>query len=234
MPRSAGTDAIRAVAFDVDGTLYPKRAYFLRMALAGLLHPLFSWAYNRARVRYRKEQAATPTVPETREGYKRRMGMLLADILHQQGRETALVEKMERVFYHSWEILYRHVPQRRGMRAVVKALKEKGYTIAVMSDFPLACKLEALGIAPYVDVAFSTEDIGYLKPDRRTFIHLLSCIGLPPEAVLYVGDSYPKDVLGAKGSGMHTCLIGQAERKGKLYPEAEHVIPSFKELALLL
>ncbi len=227
---------IKAVAFDVDGTLYPQRSYYWRMFLAGMKAPLLSWAYNRARRAYRVEQAGVPTVPENRAGYLDRLSRLMLGLLHRKVTQRSVdrMEKMvELVFYNSWRRLYQVVPERKGMRETLHLLKERGYTIAVLSDFPLEGKLKALGVDDVVDVALSSEDIGYLKPDPRVFSKLVSCINLEPQEVLYVGDSYHKDVLGARGVGMHSCLITSSSKKRHLFPEAEHVVTSYSELAAL-
>lgn len=226
---------IKAIAFDVDGTLYPTGSYYWRMFLAGVKAPLLSWAYSRARAAYRVQQASAPTVPENRAGYLSRLSLLMLQALHRKvtDRRLDVMEKqVEIVFYDAWRRLYRYVPERPGMERTLRLLKQKGYTIAVLSDFPLEGKLEALHIADVVDVALSSEDTGYLKPDPRVFEKLISCIGRRPEEVLYVGDSYRKDVLGASGVGMHTCLIA-SRRKSRLYPMAEHVVTSYAELAAL-
>ncbi|MCI6672880.1 MAG: HAD family hydrolase [Sphaerochaetaceae bacterium] len=227
---------IKAVAFDVDGTLYPQRSYYWRMFLAGVKAPLLAWAYNRARRAYRIEQASRPTVPENRAGYLDRLSRLMLGSLHRKATRRS-VDRMGKlvdvVFYASWRRLYQAVPERRGMRETLHALKERGYTIAVLSDFPLEGKLKALGVDDVVDVALSSEDIGYLKPDPRVFSKLVSCINLEPQEVLYVGDSYRKDVLGARGAGLHSCLITSGRKKRHLFPEAEYVVTSYSELAAL-
>jgi putative hydrolase of the HAD superfamily len=225
---------IKVVAFDVDGTLYGKWSYLWRMTLSGFPDPLLAWAYNRARIRYREVQGTDPVLPETREGYLRRLSLLMLNVLGRKPSEKAIARitrRVERQMYHRWAVLYRSVHGRKGMRSAVEELHRMGYRIAILSDFPLVEKLKALGIAPWVDVALSSEDIGYLKPDGRVFSRLLDAIGVPAGQVLYVGDSYHKDVLGAKGAGMHTVLLSRGRRS--VYPEAEYVVHSFQRLISL-
>ncbi len=227
---------IRAIAFDVDGTLYPQHSYYWRMFLSGVKAPLLSRAYNRARVAYRKEQGESQTVPENRAGYLDRLCRLM---LAKPGREVSsssslarIRSRVERIFYGSWVRLYRHVPARKGMRETLLSFRERGYKLAVLSDFPLAGKLEALHVADLFDVALSSEDTGYLKPDARVFRLLSEKLGVKPCEVLFVGDSYQKDVIGSRGAGMHSCLI-TSSRRSRLYPMAEHVVTSFQELSAL-
>ena len=53
----------------------------------------------------------------------------------------------------------------------------------------------------------SSEEARAYKPDPRIFARFLQSAGLPPEAVLYVGDSPYDDAHGAKLAGMQTALV---------------------------
>ncbi len=46
-----------------------------------------------------------------------------------------------------------------------------------------------------------SEEVGALKPQPRLFSHAATKAGLPPGKILYVGDSYSSDVLGATRAG---------------------------------
>ncbi len=46
-----------------------------------------------------------------------------------------------------------------------------------------------------------SDEVGYMKPHPRIFAHAAEAAGTPPEALLYVGDSYHSDVQGALGAG---------------------------------
>lgn len=225
---------VKVVAFDVDGTLYGKVPYGIRMFLSAFPNPLLALWYHDARNAYRKEQGKRETVPPDRNGYLLRLASLMVRASGRKPTErriTVMAERTERQIYGCWDHVYRRVPGRVGLVEAFRFLKEKGYRIAVLSDFPLGPKLEALHVRTYVDIALSSEDVGYLKPDPRVFSAFLERIGAKPEEVLYVGDSYRKDVLGALGAGMHSCLL--SKRRPQVYPRAESVVKSFKELVNL-
>lgn len=57
------------------------------------------------------------------------------------------------------------------------------------------------------DVVLSSETLRAYKPDPRIFAGLLAKTGIPPQCVLYVGDSAYDDAHGAKLAGMHTVLV---------------------------
>jgi len=64
---------------------------------------------------------------------------------------------------------------------------------AKMRQFPdLASTSEAVIIS---------EEVGFLKPDRRLFDHAADIVGVSPENILYVGDSLHSDVGGGLNAG---------------------------------
>lgn len=53
-----------------------------------------------------------------------------------------------------------------------------------------------------VSIVTDSHVIGYAKPDPRIFGDAIAALGLPPERVAYVGDSYVNDVGGAHAAGL--------------------------------
>ena len=86
-------------------------------------------------------------------------------------------------------------------------LKEAGYRLALLSDFPPEQKGELWGLKPFCDKILSTEKIGALKPSKYPFGILAMELGVKPEEILYVGNSAKYDVLGAKNAGMKTAYL---------------------------
>ena len=52
-----------------------------------------------------------------------------------------------------------------------------------------------------LDVLVISEDVGAMKPHPDVFAYAAEATGVPPESILYVGDSYRSDVRGALGAG---------------------------------
>jgi putative hydrolase of the HAD superfamily len=65
-------------------------------------------------------------------------------------------------------------------------------------------KLEYLGISGIWDAVLCSQDYGAIKPHKRPFIELAKAMSLPPENILYVGNSRSYDVEGAYRTGMKT------------------------------
>lgn len=64
---------------------------------------------------------------------------------------------------------------------------------------------------------FVSGDVGVNKPERGIFEHAMKKMGMQnPEDIVYVGDSYEKDILGATGAGWNAIWL---ERRGREVPE---------------
>lgn len=63
-------------------------------------------------------------------------------------------------------------------------------------------KLSRLALLDCFSLVVSSEEAGCEKPDRAFFLYCAAAAGLPPEEILYVGDSLEGDVLGAESAGM--------------------------------
>ena len=114
-----------------------------------------------------------------------------------------------------------------------KKIKNNGLKIGVFTDFPLFDKLEGMKLADLVDFAASSDDIGYLKPDTHCLEYLLYNLKMGPKDVLYVGDSYNKDILGAKAVGMDAVLVNvkasASKDLAKEYPLAKAAFRTWNE-----
>jgi HAD superfamily hydrolase (TIGR01509 family) len=68
-------------------------------------------------------------------------------------------------------------------------------------------------LAPLLGAIVDSGVVGVRKPDPAIFILAVTRLGLEPEEVLYVGDSFEKDILGAHAAGLRTgWLTGAVER----------------------
>ncbi len=226
---------IRVLCLDIDGTLYPKWMLNSRMLRSSFPSLRLAMAFNWARAQYRKVQDEEPSIEPNRESLLDFQSRLVAGRLGRPLDESNLQRTraaIERQFYRAWERSFLSIKAFDGMRDALIEAKRHGLLIAVFSDFPLARKLETLGISDLVDSAYSSEQSGYLKPSSRAFSFLLERLEVPPSQVLFMGDSYSKDCQGAKKAGMYSCLI-TANRKA-VYPDADLVVSSWKEFASLV
>lgn len=67
-------------------------------------------------------------------------------------------------------------------------------------------KVRTLGMYDYIgdDAIFTSEGIGYAKPDAKAFQTVCDRLSIPYDTMYYIGDNYIKDMEGAKAAGLHT------------------------------
>jgi HAD superfamily hydrolase (TIGR01549 family) len=81
--------------------------------------------------------------------------------------------------------------------------------IGLVSNYPcgkaLRSSLERVGIIGHLDPVVISGEVGWVKPHASVFRAALDALGLPPEKVLFVGDRWDADMVGARDAGMRTC-----------------------------
>jgi putative hydrolase of the HAD superfamily len=225
---------IKAIWLDIDGTLYPKRMLNWRMAKSVFPSLRLGLIFNSVRKEFRVRQELVATNPPNREGLLARQAGLALEMMRKpvdSENLRVMVRKIDSQFYKKWGKSFLSIKPFPGLNETLSAARAQGIFIGVFSDFPIERKLEVLSVEDYVQVAISSEDSGYLKPSDKAFAYLLSQGTFKPEEILYVGDSYDKDVLGAKKAGMYACLLSSS--KGS-FPKADLVVRSWGEFASLV
>ena len=94
-------------------------------------------------------------------------------------------------------------------RQLLAELHEKGLQLGVVSNGcgNVAKMCADFGFAPYLSVIIDSHRVQFFKPDPEIYRHAAEQIGLPPENILMVGDSFERDVRPAKSIGMKTAWL---------------------------
>jgi HAD superfamily hydrolase (TIGR01509 family) len=90
---------------------------------------------------------------------------------------------------------------------------QRRYHLGIVSNFygNLATVCHNAGIHPFFSVIVDSTRVGCSKPDPRIFQSALDELALAPADVVFVGDSLPRDMAGARAIGMrHVWLVGDA------------------------
>lgn len=219
---------IKGVVFDLDGTFYVQARLRVLMAGLVLLHLLVSprvtmrrvrviRAYRRAQEELRNRRSLSGSGPE--EQYA-----LTVAACEESG---AFVRETISSWFEAKPLPFLPLCQRRGIRAVLEEFKVQGIRLGVLSDYPAAEKLKALGIDKYFNAVVTPADpeVSGFKPWSNGFAVIAARMGLEPTQMLYVGDRPEVDGLGASRAGMEVAIIGCNRGEGA-YP----VIAGFAEL----
>jgi putative hydrolase of the HAD superfamily len=123
-----------------------------------------------------------------------------------------------------------------GALKALSALREEGYTLAVVSNTmrtpgaTLRKVLEKLGLLRcFAHLVFSDE-IGVRKPDPAIFLGALKAIGGDPATAIHVGDDGMLDVGGARAAGMRVIQVTSSSLKALGGRRPDAVIPSLVAL----
>ncbi|MCX7024604.1 MAG: HAD family hydrolase [Spirochaetes bacterium] len=116
---------------------------------------------------------------------------------------------VERVIYRDFIEVFSGVKPFAGVAGALASFRSMGIKLGAMSDLPAMRKLELLDLAGCFDLAFTSEETGFLKPSPEPFVELASRLGERPENILYVGNSEAYDVAGARAAGMRTALVSR-------------------------
>jgi len=197
----------RAVVFDVDGTLYPASALYLRCIDIFVRHPRVVEGFSVVRKELRTLQMRSDYTPRDAEELHQLQASLLAQRMHipqDQARKL-----MEIFFYTMLPERFASIRPFPGVRNTIETICSNGITVAALSDLPPTEKIEALGLSDLLDHALCTEDFGLLKPHPRVFAALIERLGYAPSEILYVGNDPVYDIQGARNAGMAAARCGR-------------------------
>ncbi|AHE62831.1 HAD family hydrolase [Borrelia parkeri] len=200
---------IKAVVFDLDGTLYPEININLIMFPEFLKNIKFFLAFKKVRKEIRGLQKGK-SIPSSRDELMSIQIKMLAD--HLGFDESRCGFLLNKIYYsESFRNKFRNLKPYFGVHDLIYFLKSKGIKLGVMSDFPIATRVSnLLGIEnSFWDVLYSSEETGYLKPNKIAFLRIMDELGIDSNHILYVGNSYEYDILGASGVCMRTAYLSK-------------------------
>lgn len=98
-------------------------------------------------------------------------------------------------------------------RDLLARLRER-YAMAIFSNFDYAPGLNRLlqehDLVPWFDPVVVSDTLGYRKPGRIAFERAVALAGAPAASILFVGDSYEDDVVGAVAAGIDVAWFNAA------------------------
>jgi len=117
-------------------------------------------------------------------------------------------------------------------KPVLEQLATK-YPLALVSNFygNIETVLKDFGLRDYFLNIVESSVVGIRKPDPEIFALGVKALGLKPEEVVVVGDSYKKDILPARQLGCHTIWLKGAGWENDESGTADVIIADFCELA---
>jgi putative hydrolase of the HAD superfamily len=239
---------IRAVAFDVNGTLVrilteDGMEQIFRAAAHFLTYQGIDLHRHQVRELYfRIMQEQQRTSPEEHPEFDA-VGIwrTIIDEHTTDFTRTLPAEKLEQMPLFLTE-MSRGISRRRlqlypHVREVLDILRDR-YPLALVTDAQTAYapgELHKVGLLDYFEPIVVSGDHGYRKPDRRLFRIALDRLGVAPENALYVGNDMYRDIFGAREAGMWTVMFDSDQgRKTHFDCMPDYTITDLRDLVKIL
>lgn len=222
---------IKAVIFDLDNTLYD---YDHCHKLA--VKTLMDFCIQTFKIS-RKEFEETYYV--AKKVVKRQAGETGAShnrILYMQNFVEMLGEKpicySLQMYDVYWNCFLSNMIRFKYVLPVFDYLKANNIKIAILTDLTAHIqhrKLCALNVQRYIDLLVSSEEAGAEKPAECMFELIHDKLKFEKEEIVMIGDSWDKDVVGARSYGFRGFLFEQSHNE-KAEKDDEEIISIIREL----
>jgi putative hydrolase of the HAD superfamily len=95
----------------------------------------------------------------------------------------------------------------------LNTLAAHGLNLGIISNWDdrLGPLLERLGLSKYFQAVIISCNVGFTKPSPVIFEHAAKKLGVAPEFVLHIGDSFGADVEGARRAGYSALLLDRSQ-----------------------
>lgn len=197
--------ALKAVIFDVDGTLYDqcalRRRMFLDLARYYFVHPR-RLKDLRILMDFRNEReknAFRDTVDLESDQYI--WGAQASGVSPERVR--SVVQKWILKVPLQYIAYYRYP----GLLEFFNNLNRRGIKTAIFSDYPAAEKIAALGIPNCFTFCATDKNINRLKPDPKGLFVIAKTLGGSVKQCLFIGDRDDRDGGCARRAGMEYLII---------------------------
>jgi FMN hydrolase / 5-amino-6-(5-phospho-D-ribitylamino)uracil phosphatase len=205
--RAAVLGDIRAVAFDLDNTLWDVGPVIVRaeQCLQDWLRehcPRIAERISIEEMRAARERLAR-SEPHNAHDFTYLRITALAAHARECGYEEEVAERAFGVFFAARNELQLYAD----VQPALERLRAR-YTLASLSNGN--ADLELIGLASLFAVSLNARQIGAAKPHPRCFQQLARDLRLEPRSILYVGDDPFLDVEAARAAGLRTAWMNRS------------------------
>ena len=179
---------------DADGVAWKDRFYSMLGEPRPGREP-FDRAY------YAADDALVGSVPRDLS-FRDTVDRLSRNLVRELGWDEGRAPQIAETFYQT------SLAKAEASRQILGRLARR-FRLGIVSNFygNLAQICGEIGIAQHVGVVIDSAVVGFEKPDPRIFQAALSALEATPASAIFVGDSLPRDMRGARELGMPHILV---------------------------
>lgn len=212
---------IKAVIFDLDDTLYAyepldreagKRVQDFTCQRLGISEETYQKAYQFGRTETKKQLGDVGASHNRLLYFQKTLEYLKI-------KPIPMSLQMYEIYWGTFIDQMQLYPE---ARELINKLHEKGIVIVICTDLTSHIqhrKIKALGLSDDISYLVTSEEAGKEKPAPEMFELCLRKLGLPANEVCYIGDSYKKDIEGAKACGMEAVWFHPEQPAGQQYAD---------------
>jgi len=223
---------VRAIGLDLDDTLWP-----IWPTIARAEDQLHQWLLPQAPGAARMIHDATQRLalrdalvrerPEIAHDMTRLRQEIIRQALARCAEDPSLAEPAFAVFYE-------HRMRVDLFDDALAALQELAGRYPVVAVSNGNADVGRIGIGAHFRASVSAHVLGVAKPDVRIFHAAAAAAGVPPEAVLHVGDDPALDVLGGLDAGMQTIWVNRDGKSWSHDRQPHATVTDLQQLCVML
>jgi FMN hydrolase / 5-amino-6-(5-phospho-D-ribitylamino)uracil phosphatase len=203
------SNRIRAVAFDLDNTLWDVDPVIARAEQIWMQWLRENCPRITERLRLEDLRAARMQLAAREPHNAHDMTYLRIASLAQHARECGYDEGIAEAAFEIFITARNQLETFPDVRSGLQTLRAS-YALASLSNGN--ADLRRIGLADFFDVSLNARDVGAAKPDRRCFERLAQELHVDPHEVIYVGDDPLLDVQAARLAGMSTAWMNRTRQ----------------------
>ncbi|MBQ6631901.1 MAG: HAD family hydrolase [Romboutsia sp.] len=223
---------IKAVLFDLDGTLLPMdEEIFIKDYFTSLIKKISPHGYDPDQLVSGIWKATKSMM--TNNGEKLNEHVFWEDFSKTMGEEVLEHMPLFEDFYNNdFDLLSSSCGYNEKAKEVVDKVKNMGYRVVLATNpvFPKTAtekRLKWVGLSPQdFELCTTYENSSYCKPNIKYYEHILNEIGCKAEECLMVGNNATEDMiastLGMKVFLLTDCLINKEDKDISNYPSGSY------------
>lgn len=207
---------IKAIGFDLDDTLYSRGEFYQHVfetMQASIIKLDISFNKFYEVFQYFSDIEYEKFIQRKKEkkAYK------IDRVIDTYEKFGVTISRNDAIIFNSLYLYYRdQISLRDGVEELFKILLEKNYELFILTNGPSSDqrnKLKQLNINRYISEKnwFISDELNYTKPDMEIFKIVENAVGYSNNELLYIGDDYVNDIVGASSAEWKTIFLNVHE-----------------------